>query len=47
MLGSALKKIEFHLKPCQNMRLEMCFFIFEILTGNLFAESYTCNPILN
>jgi hypothetical protein len=45
--GSALKKIEFHLKPCQNMRLEKCFFIFEILTGNLFAESYTYNPILN
>ena len=29
------------------MRLEKCFFIFEILTGNLFAETYTYNPILN
>ena len=29
------------------MRLEKCFFIFDISTGNLFAESYTCNPILN
>lgn len=29
------------------MRLEKRFFYIEILTGNSFAESYTCNPILN